>query len=526
MSTPENATASNLARNSPGQRRAGSGDQREQREHFELLIECVFDYALITYDLDNHITGWNIGAERTLGYPESESLGQPGDILFTPEDRERGEVQRELECAILEGRATDERWHLKRDGSRFWASGVMTLLRDDQGQPRGFAKVLRDLTERKNAEDAIRASEERLRLFIETVSDHALFDVDPDARITSWNSGAESLFGYRQQEILGQHVATLFPAEYREQGYVEQELARTVALGKVEAEQWLVRRDGSRFFARWATHRILDDRGELRGFAKVLRDDTERLLVEQRRRELEQQERARLQGQVAHTGAELDRRKDELRALAASLLTAQEEERRRIARELHDDLSQRLALVETKIVHLRNSAGLTQQVMAEVERIREDLAALSELVRNLSHRLHPSMLEDLGLEPALRVLVEELEAANDLGVRLAISPLPGRLPVETATALYRITQEALRNVVKHAPGALVTVRLSHIADSLVLTIQDDGPGFDRDAVRGARGLGLISMQERAGVLGGTVTINTVRGTGTEIVVKMPWRAGQ
>jgi PAS domain S-box-containing protein len=523
LNTRDNPTASHTSKQSSScaERRPGGNHQRGLRQHFELLIECVVDYAFTTYDSSNRITGWNIGAERTLGYTESEVLGRSGAILFTPEDREKGEVERELECAMREGRATDERWHLRRDGSRFWASGVMTLLRGDSGQPEGFAKVLRDLTERKNAEDALRASEERLRLFVETVRDHALFDVDLEARITSWNSGAESLFGYCQEQILGRPVSTLFPPEDREQRYPEQELARALAEGKVDDERWLVRRDGSRFFARWATHRMVDDTGHVRGFAKVLRDETARLQIEEQRQAMERQERARLEVQVEHTGAELDRTKDDLRALAARLMTAQEEERRRIARELHDDLSQRLALLETKVVHLRGQPGLTKQVAADAERVREDIATVSELIRNLSHRLHPSILEDLGLEPALRALVEELEAAHGLAVRLAMTPLPRQIPLASATALYRITQEALRNVVKHSHGALVTVRLSHSADWLELTIEDDGPGFDAKTVRGSRGLGLVSMQERARLVGGTVAVRTAPGAGTEINVKVP-----
>ena len=521
MSTQHNPAAHDISGPSLDHRHCRANDQRGQREHFELLIECVVDYAFITYDLDNRITGWNAGAERTLRFPEPEILGQRGDVLFTPEDRARGEVERELECAMRDGRANDERWHLRGDGSRFWASGVMTLLRHDGEQPRGFAKVLRDLTERKNAEDVLRASEERLRLFIETVRDHALFDVDLEARITSWNSGAESLFGFRIEEAVGQHVRMLFPPEDREQRYPEQELARTLVEGKVDDQRWMMRRDGSRFFARWATHNMVHN-GQVVGFAKVLRDETELLRMEEERRAREQQERARLQVQMECTGAELDRTKEDLRALAASLMTAQEEERRRMARELHDDLSQRLALLETKVVHLKRHVGTTQQALAEAERIREDVGTLSELVRNLSHRLHPSMLEDLGLEPALRALIEELEEAHGLAVRLAISRLPRSLPLECATALYRITQEALRNVVKHAPEALVTIQLSGSPDGLHLIIQDDGPGFDPETARATRGLGLVSMNERARLVGGATTVRTAPGSGTEVHVQAPW----
>jgi PAS domain S-box-containing protein len=250
-------------------------------QQLQVLMQCVRDYAFITYNLDNRITSWSAGAERILGWSASEANGQSGEIVFTPEDRASGAIERELTIARNEGRAEDERWHVRKDGSRFWASGILTLLRNDAGLPIGFAKVLRDLTDRRYAEAALRESEQRFRLFVENVREYALFQTDVNGRVTSWNPGAERLFGYTRREMMGQPASCLFPVEDQRAGVLEKEISRILADDQQQDSRWLVRKDGSQFWAQWITEAVRDEAGQIRGVAKVLRDETERRRSEQ-----------------------------------------------------------------------------------------------------------------------------------------------------------------------------------------------------------------------------------------------------
>jgi two-component system CheB/CheR fusion protein len=321
----------------------------------------------------------------------------------------------------------------------------------------------------------------------------------------------------------------LFKPEDREQGYPERELAHVRAEGHYTDQKWLLRKDGSHFLAQWVTHLVRNEQGEVRGFAKVLRDETQRMRAERERVRLHQLERDLLSERVQSADAALDRTRQELRDLAGSLMSAQEDERRRIARELHDDFSQRLAALEMGLEHVRQRATRAGQDWASrLDTLVRDVAELSKEVRSLSHRLHPSVLDDLGLDAAIRQLINDLQRTAGLTVRLT-SNLGGSvaLPNTVATALYRIAQEALRNIVRHARDASVMVNLAATSDEVRLTIHDDGPGMDLLAVREKGGLGLVSMRERANLAGGSLEIRSAPGAGTEVMAVVPcWWAGQ
>ena len=218
---------------------------------------------------------------------------------------------------------------------------------------------------------------------------------------------------------------------------------------------------------------------------------------------------------------ELDRTKEELRSLALQLLQAQEEERRRIARELHDSFAQQLASLGMQVFQLekevKGEAG--QSLIAHVQ---TQLGKLASEIRALSHQLHPPTLEDLGLTSSLRGLLAELEVVHSIATRLVAGATEIPLPLDVATALFRIVQESLWNVVKHAgEDALVTVTLLHEGDRVVLCIEDSGVGFDSAVTRGNGGLGLISIQERARLVGGTAKVDALPGAGTRISVHVP-----
>jgi PAS domain S-box-containing protein len=491
-------------------------------ERLRLLIDSLKDYALVTFDTQNRIVSWNIGAERLLGYTEQEALGRFGDIFFTSGDQAKREVERELQTAAREGRAQDERWHRRKDESLFWGSGLMYAVRDDAGQLRGYVKIFRDTTDRRNIEIALKEREEQLRLLVDNVRDYALIQLDANGCVSAWNPGAVRMFGYGVDEIVGKPLDRLFMPEEVQSGYLDNELQRTVAQGGVEDERWLVRKDGTRLFVRWITNAMLDDSGHLRGFVKVLHDETERKQQQQLREHRQAQQTALLKSEVATRTEALDRTKEELRRLAASLLTAQEEERSRIARELHDDVSQRLARLELLIAGIRDDIGPEASVIkGDLAHLSDEIAELSRDVRNLSHRLHPSMLDELGLAVALRALVETFASYWPQPVTFDMHDVPDHVPAEASYALYRIAQEGLRNIQKHAPAATVNVVLSATAGDLHLTMTDSGPGFDQGGRPTERGLGLLSMHERALLAGGRFVIDSRPGNGTRIEVRVP-----
>lgn len=247
-------------------------------------MEHTPDFAFILLDLGNRVRRWNRGAEKVFGYTESEILGAPASLFFVPEDRANGAVEQELTTAQRDGKAEDDRWHLRRDGSRFWGNGVMRPLYDATGQLEGFVKILRDLTTQKQAQERLQQSEEQLRLFVENVTDYALIQVNLAGHVSSWNTGAQRITGYTEEEILGRHMSILCTQEDIEDRFVEEELKRTLMKGSTEEVRWFVRKDGHRFWARWVTNTIRDVDGQPRAFAKVLRDETERKRAEERLR--------------------------------------------------------------------------------------------------------------------------------------------------------------------------------------------------------------------------------------------------
>lgn len=491
----------------------------DRLEYLTAFLESLDDYAFITFNLNNCVTTWHRGAERILGYSEEEILGRSGSLFFTPEDRERHAEEEEIAVADRDGRAADERWHLRKDGTRFWGSGVMSPLFDRNGRQRGYGKVFRDLTDQKLAQDRLRESEEHLRLFVENVVDYALMLADPEERVSGWNTGAERIFGFHEEEVRGTPFARFFTQKDARAGEPEKDFAEARTMGRAEREMWLVRKDGTRFWGRWVTTPMRDEAGELQGYAKVLHDETERKRTLERREREARIERNHLESEVKSRGEDLDRTKEELRALAAGLLRAQEDERRRIARELHDDLLQRLAMIEVHVAEMRQvvTAPVSER---DLEELQDQIAELSKGVRTISHQLHPAILDDFGLAAAIRRLVQEFQATRPQPVRFEEKDIPQEIPRDIEAVFYRIAQEALRNIAKHGGADPVEVKLAWEDGLLRLTISDSGPGFNADAGRIAGGLGIISMQERSQLIGATFRIRSARGSGTTIEVEV------
>jgi PAS domain S-box-containing protein len=270
--------------------------QVDDVHRFELLVRGITDYAIYMLDLEGFITSWNAGAEKIKGYRDSEVLGEHFSRFFTPEDRAAKLPERIISEARRHGRFETEGWRVRKDGSRFWANAVIDAIRDERGKLIGYAKITRDLTERKAAEGALLQSEGRFRMLVDAVIDYAIYMLDPSGLITNWNTGAERMKGYTAEEITGHHFSHFYTPEDRAAGMPALVLETARREGRYEAEGWRVRKDGSRFWASVVIDAIKDDQGKLVGFAKITRDMTERRAAQESLRESERQFRLLVRG--------------------------------------------------------------------------------------------------------------------------------------------------------------------------------------------------------------------------------------
>ena len=250
-------------------------------DRYRLLIDGITDYAIYMLDTEGYVSSWNAGAQRFKGYNEDEILGAHFSTFYTEEDRERGIPQRALEIARKEGRFENEGWRLRKDGTRFWAHVVIDAITDQNGALLGFAKITRDLTERRKAEEELRRSEEQFRLLVQGVTDYAIYMLDPEGNVSSWNVGAQRIKGYTPQEIIGQHFSRFYIDEDRAEGLPAKALKIAVEEGRFEREGWRLRKDGTRFWASVIIDPIRADDGTLVGFAKVTRDVSEMRAAEE-----------------------------------------------------------------------------------------------------------------------------------------------------------------------------------------------------------------------------------------------------
>lgn len=275
---------------------------------YRLLVDAITDYAIFMLDREGHVSSWNPGAQRFKGYTESEILGEHFSRFYTPEDLAAGVPARALATAEAEGRFEAEGWRVRKDGQQFWAHVVIDAIRDPGGQVLGFAKITRDLSERKAAEEIVKRSEEQLRLLIQGVTDYAIYMLDPNGSVSSWNSGAERIKGYTPEEIIGQHFSTFYTDEDRLEDLPRKALEVAARDGRFEREGWRKRKDGTRFWANVIIDAIHAEDGTIIGFAKVTRDITEKRqaqeALERAQKELFQAQKmeavGQLTGGVAH----------------------------------------------------------------------------------------------------------------------------------------------------------------------------------------------------------------------------------
>ncbi|MDQ3621972.1 MAG: PAS domain S-box protein, partial [Verrucomicrobiota bacterium] len=489
-------------------------------QHLSQLARAVRDYAIFTTDPQGRITHWSQGAERLIGYEPREIIGQHVRLLEATGNA--GGVEREMELAARDDRFAHECWRVRKGGGKFWAEEILSPLWREGRALLGFTKVVRDLTIQKEREERLTESAERHRRMIEDVQEHAIFMLDLDGRILTWNRGVEKVLGYREDEFLGQSTEIIFTPEDRASGQMELELRGARETGQARDERWHVRKDGTRFYAHGVLTGLRDSSGALVGFSKVMRDSTERRGVE----DALQQTRDDLETRVAERTMKLSETVDLLEAeivrreqLETALLGAAERERERLGRELHDGVCQHLlgtALLAA--VHVRNLTRRGALEASEAERIVELIRDGSEEARNLAKGLHPvSIRSSAGLAAALQELAERTRAA--LPCRLEC-PESVCLPPAAALQLFRIAQEAVQNAVKHAEAHGILISLEMKPEHLVLTIVDDGKGWDQEPEESS-GMGLLNMEFRARVLRGRLTRDTPPGGGTRVTVSAP-----
>jgi len=278
-------------------------DLNTQRR-MQLLIERVADYAIYLLNPDGTVASWNAGARRFKGYTEAEIIGQHFSRFYTPADRAAGVPERALRTALEAGRFEAEGWRVRKDGTHFWASVVIDPIHDDDGQLVGFAKITRDISDKKLAREALRRTEEQFRLLVDSVIDYAIYMLSPEGLVTTWNAGARNIKGYQAEEVIGTHFRRFYTEEDRRNGLPDRVLATAREHGRYHGEGLRVRKDGTRFRADVVVDAIRDADGRLLGFAKITRDVTQRVQLEEARKALQHAQRleavGKLTGGVAH----------------------------------------------------------------------------------------------------------------------------------------------------------------------------------------------------------------------------------
>ncbi len=393
-----------------------------------------------------------------------------------------------------------------------------------------------DITERKRAEEAVRTSDERLRLLIDSVKDYAIITLDPERRITAWNTGAETTFGYTTDEIIGQSADILFTPEDRAQGVPERESEQARTTGRASDERWHQHKDGSRFYVSGVMSALLGDK--LSGYVKVARDLTERKQsdehLHQAREKLEAAVQERTQelstayDSLLHEVGERRHAEERVKHLLRRVIGSQEDERQRIARELHDHLGQLLTALQLNLASLTKRNTKSGDLRAGITKAQEVAKQIDAGLDFLIWELRPTALDDLGLLAAIaNYTVEWSKHFNVLAEFHSRGLDQQHFTREMEINLYRIAQEALNNISKHAQASRVDVLIERRQQDLVLIIEDDGVGFDyqqqpqQQPNERGRGLGLLGMRERAALVGGTMEIESGPGSGTTVFVRVP-----
>ena len=477
---------------------------------YEKLVAGIRDYAIFILDAEGVIRSWNLGARLIKGYAAEEVIGRHFSMFYPRDALERQWPERELRMAAADGRFEDEGWRVRRDGSRFWANVVITALRCEDGRLIGYSKVTRDLTIRRGNEEKLRQSEERFRLLIEGVQEYALYMLDNEGLVSSWNSGAQRIYGYAASEVLGRHFSWLCPADDIKAGKPWQELRTARAAGRAVEEGWRVRKNGERFWAHVVITALHDAEGAPCGYANVTQDLTER------RQYREAEDTARRMNEFIAMLAH------ELRNPLAPILNAVE------------------TLERTGIKDATNTPllGVVVRQARHLARIVDDLIDVNRIARG-------TLAIARGTVDMTDVVKGSVEAVRPTTER-ARQRLDVKLPAEPLTVfgdehrLAQVVSNILNNACRYTPeGGTISVTAQKLADDIVLSVRDTGRGiaqedlerifnlFDqgsRPASEASSGLGIgLSLARRIVELhGGTVSVESEGlGKGSVFHVRLP-----
>jgi PAS domain S-box-containing protein len=489
-------------------------------ERYKLLVDAISDYAIYMLDTEGRIASWNAGAQRFKGYEPWEILGEHFSRFYTDEDRLNRLPERAINTATTEGRFENEGWRVRKDGSRFWAHVIIDPIWDRSGDLLGFAKVTRDLTERKKAEAELKQSEDKFQILVQGVTDYALYMLSPEGYVSNWNLGAERIKGYLAEEIIGKHFSQFYTSEDRDNEEPAKSLETARREGRVEKEGWRQRKDGTRFWAHVVIDAIRNDQDVLIGFAKITRDVTEKLETQKAltkaREELFQAQKmeaiGQLTGGIAHDFNNL------LMAILGSL--------EMLRKRLPDDPTL-LPLLDNAIQGGERGAALTQRMLAFSRRQELNMKAvgLVGLIDGMMDFLQRSLGSAVRIEtdvPADIAVVTDpvqLETAL-LNLIVNARDAMGSEGTVTITADERLIDETDG---KLKPGRYVCLSVADTGEGMDQETLDQAttPFFTTKGIGKGTGLGLSMVQGLTEQSGGRISITSKKGVGTTISLLLP-----
>ncbi len=476
-----------------------SAEVQEIEARFRALVNSVQDYAIFMLDTDGRVANWNTGAVRIKGYLAEEIIGQHFSKFYSAEDVERGVPQRNLRVALKEGRYEAEGWRFRKDGTRFWANVVITPVYGDGGGLLGFAKVTRDLTERRKAEEQFRQSERRLAE-AQHLARLGSWHWDVPSNIVSWSDEMYRIYGLRPQAEAVTYERFLDFVHPDDRAMVHASISRTLLDHEPFAfDHRIARADGAERTLQARGEAMVDSEGRLIAIAGTGQDVTER-------REIE---------------AQLEQSRERLQQLSAHVEVAREEERARMAREIHDELGGMLTGLKMDVAQMRRAGKLEPPAIAKLDAFSQAIDQSVQTVRRIASDLRPAVLDDFGLLAAMEWQLGEFQRRSGITCLWSSELKTVNLSREDSTAIFRIFQESLTNVARHAQATHVMVTAQAENHHLVLQIRDNGRGITREESQGSQSLGLAGMRERVGLLAGELVVEGSEGAGTNVLVRIP-----